>query len=69
MLVVVLAAVAVSAKPHEEISKEHAHEVAQECKTETGATDGAYFKLLSTGWLAKNICSSYFRGCGAHDEA
>ncbi|XP_064539776.1 general odorant-binding protein 19d [Drosophila montana] len=39
MLVVVLAAVAVSAKPHEEINKEHAHEVAQECKTETGATD------------------------------
>ncbi|KAH8387905.1 hypothetical protein KR093_010284 [Drosophila rubida] len=34
-----LVAVAVSAAPHEDITKEHAAEAAQECKTETGASD------------------------------
>ncbi|KAH8400045.1 hypothetical protein KR215_005902 [Drosophila sulfurigaster] len=34
-----LVAVAVSGAPHEDLSKEHAAEVAQECKTETGASD------------------------------
>ncbi|XP_023162265.1 general odorant-binding protein 19d [Drosophila hydei] len=38
-VLVLLAAVAVSSKPHEEFDKEHAAEVAEECKTETGATD------------------------------
>ncbi|KAH8272275.1 hypothetical protein KR044_004214 [Drosophila immigrans] len=34
-----LVAVAVSAAPHEELTKEHVAEIAEECKTETGASD------------------------------
>ncbi|XP_034490677.1 general odorant-binding protein 19d [Drosophila innubila] len=38
-LLLLVAVVAVSTAPHEDLSKEHTAEVAQECKTETGATD------------------------------
>ncbi|KAH8396109.1 hypothetical protein KR222_003467 [Zaprionus bogoriensis] len=39
-ILVLLATVAVArAAPHEEFNKEHAAEVAQECKTEAGASD------------------------------
>ncbi|XP_068156428.1 general odorant-binding protein 19d [Drosophila tropicalis] len=36
----------VAAKPHEEITKEHATEVAHECKEETGATDEDVAQLM-----------------------
>ncbi|KAM8719959.1 hypothetical protein ACLKA7_006076 [Drosophila subpalustris] len=40
MCLLLLAVVAVvSSAPHEDLTKEHTAEVAQECKTETGATD------------------------------
>lgn len=35
-----VAAVAITAAPHEDFSKEHVVEVAEECKTEAGATEG-----------------------------
>ncbi|XP_017872625.1 PREDICTED: general odorant-binding protein 19d [Drosophila arizonae] len=38
-VLVLLAAVAVSSKPQEDYDKEHIAEVAEECKTESGATD------------------------------
>lgn len=41
-VLVLLAAVAVSSKPTEEYDKEHIAEVAEECKTESGATDGLF---------------------------
>ncbi|EDV95410.1 general odorant-binding protein 19d [Drosophila grimshawi] len=39
MILLLSAAIAVSAKPHEVYNKELAGQKAQECKTETGATD------------------------------
>lgn len=40
LLVGILCLGATSAKPHEEINRDHAAELANECKAETGATDG-----------------------------
>lgn len=41
LLLLVLACLqAASGKPHEEMTKDHATELANECKAETGATDG-----------------------------
>lgn len=37
-----VAAVAITAAPHEDFSKEHVVEVAEECKTEAGATEGQW---------------------------
>lgn len=39
-MLVLVAAVAIAAAPHEDFSREHVVEVAEECKTESGATEG-----------------------------
>ncbi|ALC49606.1 Pbprp2 [Drosophila busckii] len=39
LLLLLVAAVAIQAKPHEELTKEHVHEVAEECKAESGASE------------------------------
>lgn len=39
-MLLLVAAVAIIAAPHEDFSREHVVEVAEECKTEAGATEG-----------------------------
>lgn len=39
-MLALVAAVAITAAPHEDFSQEHVVEVAEECKTEAGATEG-----------------------------
>ncbi|XP_037724571.1 general odorant-binding protein 19d isoform X2 [Drosophila subpulchrella] len=49
LLVLVCLLGAASAKPHEELTKDHVTELANECKAETGASDGGWSRWGQPG--------------------
>lgn len=50
-LLVLVAAVAIDAAPHEDYSREHVVEVAEECKTEAGATEGQCSQVSTQSYI------------------